>query len=87
MTTASAALRFHQRNRAYYKDLERLHQLLVAPGLRVLEIGCGLGDLLAGLKPGHGVGIELDPQLAEAAQVPDPEPLQQQSALASKPKS
>ena len=29
MTTTSAALRFHQRNRAYYDDLERLHQLLV----------------------------------------------------------
>ena len=73
MTTTSAALRFHQRNRAYYDDLERLHQLLVAPGLRVLEIGCGLGDLLAGLKPGHGVGIELDPQLAEAARARHPE--------------
>ena len=73
MTTASAALRFHQRNRAYYKDLERLHHLLVAPGLRVMEIGCGLGDLVSGLKPGHGVGIELDPQLAEAAQARHPE--------------
>ena len=73
MTTTSAALRFHQRNRAYYDDLARLHQLLVAPGLRVLEIGCGLGDLLAGLKPGHGVGIELDPQLAEAARARHPE--------------
>jgi len=73
MTTTSAALRFHQRNRAYYDDLERLHKLLVAPGLRVLEIGCGLGDLVAGLKPGHGVGIELDPQLAEAARARHPE--------------
>jgi len=73
MTTTSAALRFHQCNRAYYDDLERLHQLLVAPGLRVLEIGCGLGDLVAALKPGHGVGIELDPQLAEAARARHPE--------------
>ena len=73
MTTSSAALRFRQRNRAYYNDLAWLHQLLVAPGLRVLEIGCGLGDLLAGLKPGHGVGIELDPQLAEAARARHPE--------------
>ena len=34
MTTTSAALRFHQRNRAYYDDLERLHQLLVAVAVR-----------------------------------------------------
>ena len=72
-SSLSGALRFHQRNRAYYDDLEGLHQLLVAPGLRVLEIGCGLGDLVAGLKPGHGVGIELDPQLAEAARARHPE--------------
>jgi len=75
ITNSSLSLQrqFHQRNRAYYNDLARLHQLLVAPGLRVLEIGCGLGDLLAGLKPGHGVGIELDPQLAEAARARHPE--------------
>jgi hypothetical protein len=35
----------------------------------VLEIGCGLGDLLAQLQPSHGVGIELDPDLAAAAQL------------------
>jgi ubiquinone/menaquinone biosynthesis C-methylase UbiE len=51
MSTTTQQLRFHRRNRAYYADLERLHQLLVAPGLRVLEIGCGLGDLLAQLPP------------------------------------
>jgi SAM-dependent methyltransferase len=48
--------------------LERLHRLLVPTGQRVLDIGCGMGDLLAGLKPGHGVGIELEPELAKAAQ-------------------
>jgi SAM-dependent methyltransferase len=64
--------RFHRRNRAYYEDLNRLHQLLVAPGLRVLEIGCGLGDLLAATHPGHGVGIERDPAIAAAARAAHP---------------
>jgi SAM-dependent methyltransferase len=73
MSTTSQQLRFHRRNRAYYADLERLHQLLVAPGLRVLEIGCGLGDLLAQLQPSHGVGVELDPALAAAAQQRHPQ--------------
>ncbi len=67
-----ALLRFHRRNRAYYDDLNRLHQLLVAPGLRVLEIGCGLGDLLASTQPGHGVGIERDPAIAAAARAAHP---------------
>ena len=73
MSTTTQQLRFHRRNRAYYADLERLHQLLVAPGLRVLEIGCGLGDLLAQLQPSHGVGVELDPALAAAAQQRHPQ--------------
>ena len=67
MSNPASQLRFHQRNRVYYEDLARLHQLLVGEGLRVLELGCGLGDLLAGLKPAHGVGVELDAALAQAA--------------------
>jgi SAM-dependent methyltransferase len=73
MTDPNRLQQFRRRNKAYYQDLERLHQLLVAPGLRVLEIGCGLGDLLAQLQPSHGVGIELDPDLAAAAQRRHPE--------------
>ncbi len=68
ISASNQQLRFRQRNRAYYDDLERLHRLLVPTGQRVLEIGCGMGDLLAGLNPGHGVGIELEPELAKAAQ-------------------
>ncbi len=64
--------RFHRRNRAYYEDLNRLHELLVAPGLRVLEIGCGLGDLLAATRPSHGVGIERDHAIAAAARAAHP---------------
>lgn len=73
MTDPNRLEQFRRRNQAYYQDLERLHQLLVAPGLRVLEIGCGLGDLLAQLQPSHGVGIELDAEVAAAAQQRHPE--------------
>ena len=68
MSTPAAQLRFRQRNRVYYEDLARLHRLLVGDGLRVLEIGCGLGDLLASVQPAHGVGIDCDPDLVAAAQ-------------------
>ena len=41
MSDPNQQLQFRQRNRAYYADLERLHQLLVAPGMRVPLLGCG----------------------------------------------
>ena len=68
MTSSSPRLRFRQRNRAYYDDLNRLHGVLVGKGLRVLEIGCEAGDLLASLQPSHGVGLAFDRSDAELAQ-------------------
>lgn len=44
---------------AYYHQL--LHQyfrFLIPPGLRILELGCCHGDLLAALKPSFGVGVD-----------------------------
>jgi SAM-dependent methyltransferase len=41
---------------------------MVPPGLRVLEIGCGSGDLLAALQPALGVGVEFTRRMACLAQ-------------------
>lgn len=70
---ATLTLRYRRTNRAYYDDLRRLHEVLVAPGLRVLEIGSGLGDLLAGVRPAVGIGIDLDPEVVAAARERHPE--------------
>jgi ubiquinone/menaquinone biosynthesis C-methylase UbiE len=43
---------------AYHKRLEQVYRFLVSPGQRVLEIGCGLGDLLAAVGPARGVGVD-----------------------------
>ena len=59
--------RWRDRNRYYYRDIERLHQFLIPTGSRVLEIGCGGGDLLRGLAPSVGVGIDFSLPVIELA--------------------
>ena len=41
---------------AYHARLTKVFRSLVAPNQRVLEIGCGQGDLLAALQPSFGAG-------------------------------
>jgi 2-polyprenyl-3-methyl-5-hydroxy-6-metoxy-1,4-benzoquinol methylase len=57
----------------YYDDQRRYLRFLVPEGLKVLEIGCGLGDQLAALKPRRGVGIDLSEAMVEEASKRHPE--------------
>jgi SAM-dependent methyltransferase len=58
---------WNQRNRYYYRDLDRLHQFLIPAGSTVLEVGCGTGNLLAAVQPKVGVGIDFSPRVIEIA--------------------
>jgi len=60
------------KNAYYYWELTKLHRLLIPEGKKVLEIGCGTGDLLAGLKPKVGVGIDFSYEMTKAATVKYP---------------
>jgi SAM-dependent methyltransferase len=60
-------MEWEQKARAYYDDQARYFRFLVPEGMRVLEIGSGLGNLLAALRPVRGVGIELSPEMAKQA--------------------
>lgn len=51
----------------YYKRLEEIYRQLVTPGRRVLEVGCGRGDLLAALAPTEGLGVDLSPEMVAMA--------------------
>jgi SAM-dependent methyltransferase len=51
----------------YHRYLERVYQYNIPPGLRVLEIGCGKGDLLASVDPGEGLGIDLSGEMIRQA--------------------
>lgn len=45
----------------YHRWLQRVYGFVVPKGARVLELGCGSGDLLGSLQPVHGVGIDFAP--------------------------
>jgi SAM-dependent methyltransferase len=53
--------------------MAELYRHLVAPGLRVLEIGCGEGDLLAALEPAVGVGVDFSEEMLAHARARHPE--------------
>src|SRR6202789_4512241 len=50
--------RWREFNVAYHEDDFKFMRSLIPPGKRVLELGCGRGDLLAALQPAYGVGID-----------------------------
>jgi SAM-dependent methyltransferase len=47
-----------QFNAAYREDDRKFMRFLIPPGKRVLELGCGRGQLLAALAPSYGVGVD-----------------------------
>jgi len=53
--------------RSYHRRLERVYGFVAPPGSRVLEIGCGTGDLLAALAPERGVGVDFSPEMIAEA--------------------
>lgn len=56
------------KNAYYYQELTRIHQSLIPKGMKILEIGCGTGDLLASLHPKNGVGIDFSYEMVKRAQ-------------------
>jgi len=59
--------RFMRRSSTYHQDLIRLLRYCIPEGSDVLEIGCGTGHLLASLKPGRGVGIDISAKMLDIA--------------------
>lgn len=61
-----------EKNRYYAEELRRLVGTLVPDARRVLEVGCGLGDLLAALPVTDAVGIDVSPRMIELARARHP---------------
>jgi SAM-dependent methyltransferase len=51
----------------YHRRLAEVYGHLIPAGERLLELGCGRGDLLAALKPRLGVGIDLSAEMVRRA--------------------
>src|ERR1700757_1396996 len=66
---AYAASRIEYRKRAsfFHKEDEAYLRFLIPEGARVLDIGCGIGDTLAALKPSRGVGVDFSPATIDIA--------------------
>jgi SAM-dependent methyltransferase/4-amino-4-deoxy-L-arabinose transferase-like glycosyltransferase len=56
----------------YHRWLQRVYAFVIPKGARVLELGCGSGDLLASLQPRYGVGIDFAPSAIEKARARHP---------------
>ena len=54
-------------SRYYHNRLLQVYKLLIVPGQRVLEIGCATGDLIGGLEPEMGVGIDFSDKMVKRA--------------------
>jgi ubiquinone/menaquinone biosynthesis C-methylase UbiE len=61
------------RHQYYAQQVYRLVRGLVNPGSRVLEVGCGIGDLLAALELDGAVGIDISPRMIEQGKVRHPQ--------------
>src|SRR5215470_10611280 len=72
---AYAATRIEYRKRAsfFHKEDEAYLRFLIPEGARVLEIGCGIGDTLAALKPSYGVGLDFSEAMIGEARRLHPE--------------
>ncbi|MBN1562046.1 glycosyltransferase [candidate division KSB1 bacterium] len=66
-------LKWKKRNKYYHSLLEKYYQHLIPEGKKVIELGCGTGELLAAVKPSYGVGIDFSKNMIELAkkQFPD----------------
>jgi len=64
-----AAQRQAQRARArfFYAEDVRYLRFLIPEGARVLELGCGTGEVLASLSPSYGVGVDFSPAMVAEA--------------------
>ncbi|MCX7046312.1 MAG: bifunctional class I SAM-dependent methyltransferase/glycosyltransferase family 2 protein [Candidatus Sumerlaeota bacterium] len=56
----------------YHSSMTGLIRFIIPPGMRVLEVGCGTGELLAAAQPARGVGVDISPEMLQRARAQFP---------------
>jgi len=70
---ASSRAGWIKRNRYFYDDHYRYLRFLIPENSRVLDLGCGIGDALAALKPSYGMGVDISGAMVAEASARHPE--------------
>lgn len=71
--TSDQRPRWKRRNRFYHKMLERYFSHIIPSQSRVLELGCGTGELLHAVNPSYGLGIDFSSKMIDLASTKYPE--------------
>jgi len=70
--TAQTTGRSRELGGYYHRRLTHVYRLVIPKGSRVLEIGCGHGDLLSAVEPSVGVGVDFSSKVIESAKLRHP---------------
>lgn len=65
--------RWKKRNSFYHKIIAKHYSFVIPEGSRVLELGCGTGDLLHDVRPSYGVGVDFSESMLDQARMKYPE--------------
>ena len=65
--------KWHDKNKYYYDNIKGLVKNHVDPSCKILEIGCGTGEILNSCNPKQGVGIDISPEMIKIAKERHPE--------------
>ncbi len=65
---ASARNSWRSKNSYYYSKLQNLLTSLIPPRKKVIEIGCGTGEMLNGVAPSIGVGLDFSQNMVAIAE-------------------
>jgi len=57
----------------YHSRLQEVYRLNIPEGSRILEMGCGNGDLLSSLNPSTGIGVDFSEKMIELARSRHPD--------------
>ena len=61
------------KNSYYYEGLKRLFGSIIPAGGKVLEVGCGTGEILHAVRPREGLGIDLSSDMVRIARAKLPD--------------